>query len=305
MNITQYRKLGITSVPYVNATKVAALLGRNKFEPRNKAFLDFLQCANPTFSPLTSHKCPCSTWQEYIRGKQKENNNLTSQCKEKIQTIIEEQALVASQATSDSNVQLVLRKTDELITNVLKKEKENDTIVANANDASFLFLKECTREVSKTRGNLLEEKALNNMEEEMNVDTNTTVSKIPKMITQRNTKLRYIRAPAFSIGGKIDGYDEDENVVIEIKNRMRKTPLSLTPYDFEVVQVILYMKMMRLEGKDCCAAIIREVFPDGSARSTTVKWSEEEWEKIERGMGVFAEEYAALDEEGVDRLMRL
>lgn len=297
MNITQYRKLGITSLPYVNATKVAALLGRNKFEPRDKAFFDFLQNANPTFSPLTSHKCPCSTWQEYIKVKQKDQNFVNSDVKVKIQTIIDEQSLLASQATSDVKVSSVLRQTKGLIANVLKEESIDDNC----------FLKECTREVVKTRGTLLEEKAINRMEEELNDVTEkveTKVSQAPRMISERNTKLRYIRAPAFSIGGKIDGYDEVGNVVIEIKNRMRKTPANTTPYDFEIVQVILYMKMMRLEGKDCCAAIIREVFPDGSSRSTTIDWKEEEWEKIEKGMIAFAEEYAGLDKERVDKLIR-
>jgi hypothetical protein len=299
MNITQYRKLGITSVPYVNATKVAALLGRNKFESKDKAFFDFLQNANPTFSPLTSHKCPCSTWQEYIKGKQKHQDILSSVVKTKIKTIIDEQSLLASQATSDVKVSSVLRETEGLIANVLT---ENDCI-----DGKDCFLKECTKEVVKTRGTLLEEKALNSMEEELNdVVTAKVKTNYPnqRMISERNTKLRYIRAPAFSIGGKIDGYDEVENVVIEIKNRMRKTYASTTPYDFEIVQVILYMKMMRLEGKDCCAAIIREVFPDGSSRSTTIDWSEEEWRKIEEGMVAFSEEYACLDEERVDRLTK-
>ena len=65
----------------------------------------------------------------------------------KIKTIIDEQSLLASQATSDVKVSLVLRETEGLIANVLNED------CVSGNDC---FLKDCTKEVVKTRGTLLE-----------------------------------------------------------------------------------------------------------------------------------------------------
>jgi len=290
LSIVSYRKLGINSVPYVNATKVAALIGRNVFEPKEKAFLDFLKSSNPQFNPLTSHACPCDTWQEYVKKK----TSFSIVCIEKeaeLQHVIETQAQLASRAQSDKEVNEILKDTEVKVTKVA----EEMTSFALGNES---FVKEtvlsCTRAVMMTRGNILEDSALNKMEKEAK-----------KNISHRNTKMRYIRANAFSVGGKIDGYDEDEDVVVEVKNRIRKTASCCTPYDSEIVQVRLYMKMMRLEGKECRAAIIREVFPDGSTKSTTVDWSEEEWKKIQDGLLLFCEEYAKLDVVKVDELIDL
>jgi len=330
LSIVSYRKLGINSVPYVNATKVAALIGRNVFEPKEKALLDFLKNANPQFSPLTSHACPCDTWQEYVRKNQNKKlsdqladamkgeststslnllksdtntNNLALTLSEKgaeIHNVIKDQAEKASRAQSDSEVNQILKDTEDKVAKVAK-EMEVFALVVDEN-----FLKEtvlsCSRAVIMTRGNMLEESALNKMEEEFQ---NITKSNVKKNISQRNTKMRYIRTNAFSVGGKIDGYDEDEDVVIEVKNRIRKTASCSTPYDSEIVQVTLYMKMMRLEGKECKAAIIFEVFPDGSTKSTTIDWSEEEWKRIEDGLLLFCEEYAKLDVVKVDKLIAM
>ena len=323
LSIVSYRKLGINSVPYVNATKVAALIGRNVFEPKEKALLDFLKSANPQFSPLTSHACPCDTWQEYVRKNQ--NKKLSDQLADAIQgktstslnvlksdtntnlallsekgaeihNVINDQAEKASRAQSDIEISEILKDTEDKVSKVAKEMQVFALVDEN-------FVKEtvlsCSRAVMMTRGNMLEESALNKMEEEI-----TKKNETKKNISQRNTKMRYIRTNAFSVGGKIDGYDEDEDVVIEVKNRIRKTSFS-TPYDSEIVQVTLYMKMMRLEGKACKAAIIREVFPDGSTKSTTIDWSEEEWKRIEDGLLVFCEEYAKLDADKVDELIAM
>jgi hypothetical protein len=326
LSIVSYRKLGINSVPYVNATKVAALIGRNVFEPKEKALLDFLKSANPQFSPLTSHACPCDTWQEYVRKNQNKklsdqlsdaikgeststsslnllksdtNTNLAllSEKGAEIHNVIQDQAEKASRAQSDIEINEILKDTEDKVAKVAKEIEEYAFVDKN-------FVKEtvlsCSRAVMMTRGNMLEESALNKMEEEKNVK-----SLNKKNISQRNTKMRYIRTNAFSVGGKIDGYDEDEDVVIEVKNRIRKTASCFTPYDSEIVQVTIYMKMMRLEGKACKAAIIREVFPDGSTKSTTIDWSEEEWKRIEDGLLLFCEEYAKLDMVKVDELIAM
>jgi len=329
LSIVSYRKLGINSVPYVNATKVAALIGRNVFEPKEKAFLDFLKNANPQFSPLTSHSCPCDTWQEYIlrknqcktmsdrfadtlKGDISSSFSLStsllvkSELVEKgaeLEDVIKDQAVQASRARSDTEVKEILKETEAKVSKVAKEMQE---CIGGDLHTDTNFVKETvlssTKAVVMSRGNLLEDSALNKMEEEV---INLTNSKAKRNISQRNSKMRYIRTNAFSVGGKIDGYDEDEDVVVEVKNRIRKTASCCTPYDSEIVQVRLYMKMMRLEGKECNAAIIREVFPDGSTKSTTVDWSEEEWKKIQDGLLLFCEEYAKLDVVKVDELIVL
>ena len=327
LSIVSYRKLGINSVPYVNATKVAALIGRNVFESKERALLDFLKNANPQFSPLTSHSCPCDTWQEYIRKNQCKtmsdrfadtlkgdistsfslptsllvNSGLVEKGAE-LEDVVKNQAVKASRAQSDAEVRGILKETEAKVSKVAKEMQQ--CIGDLQTDTNFVkeTVLSSTKAVVMSRGNLLEDSALNNMEEEI---INLTNSKAKKNISQRNSKMRYIRTNAFSVGGKIDGYDEDEDVVVEVKNRIRKTSSCSSPYDSEIVQVRLYMKMMRLEGKECKAAIIREVFPDGSTKSTTVDWSEEEWQKIEDGLLLFCEEYAKLDVVKVDELIAL
>ena len=150
MNLSAYRKLGINSVPYVNATKVAALIGRNVFEPKEKALLDFLKSANPQFSPLTSHACPCDTWQEYVRKNQNKklsdqlsdaikgeststsslnllksdtNTNLAllSEKGAEIHNVIKDQAEKASRAQSDIEVNKILKDTEDKVAKVAKE----------------------------------------------------------------------------------------------------------------------------------------------------------------------------------------
>ena len=348
LSLSQYRKLGITAVPYINATKVASLIGRNKFESKQAAFLDFLRSAHQQFSPLTSHKCPNDTWQDYIRTHQKKKslserfeNTLkgvtslsplsddSAQQAEQVKlgstlkSLVDSQTILASRATNDSEVACIVKETEAKVSTLAHSmasiAQNNDSnaalqVLKEGNDLQHIqeateildklakdansFVKDTieasTKSIAMSRGTLLEESGINKMESELK----------KRKITQRNSKMRYIREAAFAIGGKIDGYDEDEDVVIEVKNRMRKGNFT-TPYDSEIVQVRLYMQMMRLEGRECDAAVIREVYPDGTTKSTRVDWSEEEWLSIRADLLDFCQEYADLDSEKVDALLAL
>lgn len=114
-----------------------------------------------------------------------------------------------------------------------------------------------------------------------------------KAITNRGAPVRY-ECAEYTIVGYIDGMQDGS--IVETKNRKRfwKEP---PPYD--MIQLKCYMKM-----KGNVGGILLECFPSGEKRQTVLKWDEDTWSVIHRGLCKVALEIDNLDMATAEKLIR-
>lgn len=144
-----------------------------------------------------------------------------------------------------------------------KKEEEkkiHDEVIENSDavkiDCCFKSLKirdSCMNGMSKSAKDMLcssvsKKRGIN--EESKILDSYEKVS--GKKITKRNSSMYYTKIKGITIGGRIDGFDEKDNKLVEVKNRTYKLFNTIPIY--EKVQCEIYMKMLNI---DSCVHIER------------------------------------------------
>ena len=220
-----------------NAHEIASLIGKNPNVSKDQALYSLLY-RNPTFKQLID----------------KMNRELNlNQTKKKVEDSVK---LFKREITDIANA-ITIQSDDDL------KEIIRQTIVSklNANLDQTIISKienEIKSEVFKLRGRILESQCLNEHEIDKNVK-----------ITKRNDKVyeHWCHYKTYKLIGKIDGMNENENCVIEVKNRMFKREI-IPQYDY--IQCVIYMK---LTNKKKCYLIERN--PDSTRRETLFEWSQE------------------------------
>ena len=125
-------------------------------------------------------------------------------------------------------------------------------------------------EVNKRRGNNLEHKSLDEIELNKNI-----------RITRRNTEKFEKRSKnhLYKLVGKIDGFNENENCVIEVKNRLNKKE-ALPFYDY--IQCIVYMRLTNT--KKCN---LYECYSDGFKNENLIEWNQTCFDNIDTKLTEF------------------
>lgn len=124
---------------------------------------------------------------------------------------------------------------------------------------------EVTGIISKQRGLKNENHILNTYETEQNVQ-----------VTERNTKMCRKDYPNFKLIGRIDGYVESENRIVDSKDRTRMWA-NVPTYD--EIQLRCYMNMLGARESE-----LIERFPDKTTRHTRFINEEDKWKPIEDGI---------------------
>jgi hypothetical protein len=243
---------GAMSIPYVNASAVAAVIGSHPYQDANAAFLDVLAYAPEWRDVVDEVKA------ELKRCTAREAFAASTKAAPALVAAIDEGVAAASAATCDASVKAAI---DAAVAAGLASTPDAPPAKRALLEAGIV------QAVQMARGTALEAKALDTYEK----DKRTTVS-------HRNAKMVYLRTPHYVIGGRIDGYDATKRCVLEVKNRKRAWT---TPPSYDLVQLRVYLKMLNAkEGSTDISGVLVERFPDGTTRETPMVHDEAEWAPI-------------------------
>ncbi len=159
---------------------------------------------------------------------------------------------------------------DSLLSETVVDKKEIQQAVSHLpEDQQQLFIEKAFME----RGKVLEDQVLNNLEKEKKI-----------VITERNARgykktLTFDDSHSMILYGKIDGFDEEEKTLIEIKTR--RNGLTTKMWRNEEIQMLCYMYLLGIER-----GILREQF-NGKTKDYEVEFDESEWQKIEKKLKKF------------------
>ena len=283
----------------VNASDVAALIGKNKFKPKEEAIVDLLVDNNlvdvevESIQPMYELQSICEfesneVIQENTSWAKLESSISNYQTK-LIETVIQDAVIqsihqLCDQESSEHIPAPKLSTPIELPTNIQtivnqkvadgykNKEATFDIIKNICRDIPKESLKQikivsdATSEVIKQRGIVLEETSTNVLE------TKTGVA-----IRNRNSKcyVYYLPNTSALIAGRVDGLQGDDTVV-ETKTRRR---FWKSPPEYDIIQLRCYMKLTNRR-----MGILNECFPDGTSRATTIEWSDSIWNEIQSAL---------------------
>lgn len=126
------------------------------------------------------------------------------------------------------------------------------------------------------------------------------------VVSERNTTLRLLRTPWYTIGGRVDGYDKALRRVIEVKVRRR---FWSAPPPYDLVQLRVYMHMLQSETigeTEAVSGMLLERFPDNTTRETILLLDETdafEWDRIHQALMRVSESFSRLDDHSVRALV--
>ena len=226
------------------ASEIAALIGKHEYRSIAQALYKCL-LKNEKFAQAIE-----SVKRETNNRNDKIVNNYVYRVSQDVKKIIEE---VSVENTTVCNIDSYV---DEQIANAMANLNinENEEIVKRVQ-------KELRSRVNMGRGTKLEQLALDQVEFEYGIK-----------ISERNSKLYKYECEEFKLSGKIDGFDEDGECVIEIKNRVKQI-VEVPHYD--MIQCIVYMKLTNAEK-----CLLVERFPDKTIRQTLLVWNDDEYMDI-------------------------
>ena len=245
--------------PEIPASAVAAVIGLNAYKSPYEAM----------YSVLKKDK----TIKERIYALEKLHNRVS---------YYSMQRRIASNPTVRQIVNSGLEetKTNTNIVGIVETAKSTiDTLTAIRypglpDNVRKMITKECASEIHKQRGLKNENEVLDQYE----VATNTTV-------TERNTCMRRLSFDEYALCGRIDGYVEQLNRIVDSKERTVKWP-DVPIYD--EIQLRVYMELM-----DCPEAELVERFPDGQKRNTVFTRDPVRWKTIHDALSKSAAEMVA------------
>lgn len=232
--------------PEISASNVAGFIGLHKYKPQDEIFYSIL-----------------------CRDKE---------ARKKVEQIEEEHRRTAYQTVvknvmSDSAIQDCI----SVGLNACRKTPDVASALENVEDAARIVLSlrhdypeelaeqlaaEVRGKVTKQRGIQNENSILNTYETDNNVK-----------VTERNTKNMKKNCGTFTLTGRIDGYVESENRIVDSKDRTRKWD-SVPIYDEIQLRTYMFMTGAR-------EAELVERFPDGTKRVTKYENDPVGWAKIQ------------------------
>ena len=237
-------------MPEISASRVAALIGLNKYQPPAQVMYDLLSKNKDIKEEIRNI--------ERSYGRRPFNVVLGEVMK---QTAIKDcisQGIAEASHTSD--VTSVLNDVEERASVILNLRYESVSAEARAKLAD-----EVRGMVSKRRGINEEDAILNQYEVERGVK-----------VVERNTKSCRMEFQTFKLTGRTDGYVESENRIVDSKNRTRM--MNEVPV-YDEVQLRCYMVMTGARESE-----LIERFPGGDTRHTKFVNDPQKWKAIEQAI---------------------
>lgn len=233
-------------IPEIPASKVAALIGLNRYQNPNEVIYSLMQ--------------KDSKLKKQIEAIEKENNRRSYQ---KVVNEVLAQDPIRDCVSAGLDA---CKKTTDVAAVLESVEDAAKLILALRNDHLNPELREqiaaeVRGKVTKQRGLNNEDAILNNYEKEQDVK-----------VTERNTRMIRKDYSTFKIIGRLDGFVESENRIVDSKDRTRVWS-SVPIYD--EVQMRCYMDMT-----GASQAELIERFPDRSTRTTKYLNDAEKWKVI-------------------------
>jgi len=240
MSITRF-------IPEISASKVAALIGLNKYQSPHEVMYDLLNKYEPVKAKIAA-----------IQASER-----------RIPAIKLKYAVLATPAIKNivsTGINVCVGLTD--ITEALKDVERQARVVINLRHSELpaefreVLVTEVCGEVRKKRGLNTENTILNTYETDNNVK-----------VEDRNTKTFRKDYSDYKLIGRTDGYVAEHKRIVDSKARTRWWP-EVPMYD--EIQLRVYMEL-----SGCLETELIESFPDGSVRTTKYLNSLEKWGAIE------------------------
>lgn len=236
-----------TFIPEISASKVAALIGLNKYQSPHEVMYDLLNKYEPTKIKIAA-----------IQSKE-----------HRVPTIKLKYAVLATPSIKDvvnTGIKICVGLTD--ITEVLKDVERQARVVINLRHSDLptefreVLVSEVCGEVRKKRGINTENAILNTYETDNNVK-----------VEERNTKTFRKEYDDYKLIGRTDGYVAEHKRIVDSKARTRWWP-EVPMYD--EIQLRVYMEL-----SGCSETELIESFPDGRVRTTKYLNNPEKWDAIQ------------------------
>lgn len=234
-------------IPEISASKVAALIGLNKYQSPHEVMYDLLNKYEPIKAKIAA-----------IQSKER-----------RIPTTKLKYAVLATPAIKNivsTGISVCVGLTD--ITEALKDVERQARVVINLRHSELpsefreVLVTEVCGEVRKKRGLNTENAILNTYETDNNVK-----------VEERNTKTFRKDYTDYKLIGRTDGYVAEHKRIVDSKARTRWWP-EVPMYD--EIQLRVYMEL-----SGCLETELIESFPDGRVRTTKYLNSSEKWGAIE------------------------
>ena len=234
-------------IPEISASKVAALIGLNKYQQPTEVMYDLINKYEPAKIKIAA-----------IQSKER-----------RIPTTKLKYAVLGTPAIKNV-VHTAIRACEGLtdITEALKDVERKARVVINLRHSELpidfreVLVSEVCGEVRKKRGLNTENTILNTYE----IDNNVKVE-------ERNTKTFRKVYDEYKLIGRTDGYVAEHNRIVDSKARTRwwsEVPM------YDEIQLRVYMEL-----SGCSETELIESFPDGRVRTTKYLNSPEKWDAIE------------------------
>jgi predicted transcriptional regulator len=236
-----------TFIPEISASKVAALIGLNKYQSPHEVMYDLVSKYEPAKIKIAAiqtseHRIPTSKLKYAVL------------------------ATPAVKNIVNIGIKVCAGLTD--ITEALKDVERQARVVVNLRHSELpaefreVLVSEVCGEVRKKRGLNTENAILDTYETDNNVK-----------VEERNTKTFRKDYSDYKLIGRTDGYVAEHKRIVDSKARTRWWP-EVPMYD--EIQLRVYMEL-----SGCLETELIESFPDGRVRTTKYLNSPEKWEAIE------------------------
>ena len=237
-------------IPETSASKVAALIGLNKYQTVSETMYDLFMKDKEIKQKIreierANGRCPFSVVLSKILKEQP------------IQDCI---AIGVSEAMKTTDVKSVLESVEKKATIILNLRHET-----LAPEVRAKIAEEVRGMVSKRRG----------IQNENNILDQYEVQREVKVV-ERNTKMCKKTYSNFKLNGRTDGYVPSENRIVDSKDRTRfweTVPI------YDEIQLRCYMDMTGVSESE-----LVERFPDGNVRHTKFLNDPEKWKLIEQAV---------------------
>lgn len=230
----------------LNASEIAGLINKNKYNPQEDVIYDILCRVKKEKNTRDVNKLEVINKEELLELLKIFNesklidNNVNKEFKKEIENVKKEDVSTLSKKILDkvSKTSINTKKTEESRTVQNKIEKNIKDVMKNKDITNVK--KYIDGYINKTRGIVNEKKIINSYEKKNNTKISNNNSKLYKM------KLFTIDNYEIYICGKIDGIENNE--LIEIKNR-RNHLFEFIPI-YEQIQTEIYFRLTNLtKGK--------------------------------------------------------
>lgn len=170
-------------------------------------------------------------------------------------------------------------------------QKAGAEAAARAAESMAVIAPALTSSIVMARGTALEAGAINEYERAHST-----------RVANRNDTRLQLRTRTYVITGYLDGFDESSNTLIEVKNRTRRWD---SVPDYDMVQVHVYLEMLKHAGRVNPKAVLIERFPGGDVRETAVApCAPDEWLRIDATLQSLARRVASMTSDNLIQLMQ-